>query len=329
MSSTFQSETVGSKLRLRCAFYGSVAMNVARAASIEAQLHTCQEYADSKGWDLLPDHIHGDEGVSGADFTNRVGLRALQAATQQHPRLLDCVLVEETGHLGRTQVDVLNFTKLMEFYGVRVVFVSQRLDSSDEKFALFMNAYKIMDEMFIDSLRQKVLRGQKARVLQGFPVGPVPYGYRKMLVHGATDSARAVTVGLKLEVAEEQASIVRRIFRQFVDGQGIGAICRQLNAENITSPRSVHSGEFSAAWSKSAIGRILRNPIFRGEIVWNVSRRIRHPLSGKLRKEFNPPNEHVRVAVDHLRIVDDDLWSKAAERLKQLKDKRGARKLAS
>ena len=86
-------------------------------------------------------------------------------------------------------------------------------------------------------------------------------------------------------------------------------------------------GTLSATWSRGAIRQILRNPLFRGEIVWNVSSRHRHPETGKIKRWIKPPHEHIRRAAEHLRIVEDELWFKAAERLKQLKDQKANRML--
>lgn len=317
MNSTFKSQSAEPNVRLRCAVYLRSASTMQRSASIEDQLQTCREFADSKGWQILPGHIYKDEGMSGTNTRNRVGLLALQTAAEKRPRPFDCILLEDTARLGRTQADVLNFTKLMAFYGVMIYFVSQRLNSSDENFAVILNTYDLFNQMYVERLREKVFRGQKERVLQGFHVGSVPYGYQTRRVYDTANAGHPVTLGAKLEVAEEQANIVRRIFRQFVGGHRIAAICRQLNAEDIPSPRSIRRAEANAPWSNGAIRRILRSPFVRGEIVWNVSGQSRNGLTGKVEKRIKPVHEHVRVAAEDLRIVDDELWFKAARKLKQ------------
>ena len=185
----------------------------------------------------------------------------------------------------------------------------------------------MIDQMYVDRLRVKVLSGQRERVLRGFHAGIVPYGYKTVPVYDTVDPTavgRAAASGCKLEVVEEQATIVRRIFQQFVDGNGVVAISGQLNAEKLPSPGKVRVGQMDAAWSNGAIGRILRNPIFRGEMQWNLSCRMRHPLTGNVQRGMKPAHEHVRVAAEHLRIVDDELWFGAAERLKHLSDKKTA-----
>jgi DNA invertase Pin-like site-specific DNA recombinase len=233
-------------------------------------------------------------------------------------------LVEETSRLARNQASILNFVRTMGHYGIRVCFVSQCLNSSDENFALILSAFSMTDQMYVDRLRVKVLSGQKERVLRGFHAGIVPYGYRMVPVHNTADPTavgRAAALGCKLEVVEEQAAIVRRIFQQFVDGNGVVAIGRQLNAEKIPPPGSVRAGRRNAEWSRGTVRRILRNSTFRGEILWNTSGRCRHPLTGAVKQLIKPEHEHVRIAAEHLRIVDDEIWFKAAEKLRLLEHK--------
>jgi hypothetical protein len=115
-------------------------------------------------------------------------------------------------------------------------------------------------------------------------VGSIPCGYCIVPVQNVADPAaigRAAILGKRLEVVEEQAEVVRRIFRQFVDGHSMWAICRQLNAERIPSPQNVRAGKSKAEWSPDAIKHIVRNPKSRGENVRFPGDRL--PWTGELR----------------------------------------------
>jgi hypothetical protein len=47
---------------------------------------------------------------------------------------------------------------------------------------------------------------------------------------------------------------------------------------------------------------------------------IGNPVTGKVEKRIKTAHEHVRVAADELRIVDDETWFRAARTLTQLED---------
>jgi DNA invertase Pin-like site-specific DNA recombinase len=282
-----------------------------RPAAIDDQFRSCSEFAESRGWEILPDHIYKDVAVSGARNANRIGLHALEAAAANRLRPFDCVLIEHMSRLGCSHADVFNFVKLMRHHGIRVCFADLKLDSSEEHFTAILSFSRMFDQRYVEQLSAKVSRAQKERVLRGFHVGKVPYGHRTVAVHdtGAPAVAgRASSLGSKLEVIHEQAMLVRRIFRQFADGHSVGAIRRELNAEKIPSPRNVRAGRPNVDWTNAAIRQILRNPTFRGEIVWNTSSWRRQPMTGTSKREMKPVPEHVLVAADHLRLVDDDHW---------------------
>jgi site-specific DNA recombinase len=53
---------------------------------------------------------------------------------------------------------------------------------------------------------------------------------------------------------------------------------------------------------------MLRNRLYVGEIVYNVHHSVRNPDSGAVTPRLNPEADHIRKAVPHLRIIDQDLW---------------------
>ena len=58
-----------------------------------------------------------------------------------------------------------------------------------------------------------------------------------------------------------QTAVIRRIFETYAGGAGSTGIARMLNAEGVPAPRP-------KGWSQTGIRTILRNPIYRGEVVW-------------------------------------------------------------
>ncbi|MGH3664899.1 MAG: recombinase family protein [Egibacteraceae bacterium] len=68
-----------------------------------------------------------------------------------------------------------------------------------------------------------------------------------------------------------------RIFRAYVAGKGLYGIAEALTRDGIPCP-SAHDPARNrhrdgAAWSKSAVRTILRNPRYTGRQVWNRQRR--------------------------------------------------------
>ena len=59
---------------------------------------------------------------------------------------------------------------------------------------------------------------------------------------------------------------------------------------------------------------ILNNPMYVGRVVWNRSRKVRDPETGKRTMRVRPPDEWVWTDAPDLRIVSGELWERAQAR---------------
>ena len=81
------------------------------------------------------------------------------------------------------------------------------------------------------------------------------------------------------------ATVVQRIFAEFIAGRGLFAIAEGLTRDGIPSPsahdRERNSHRSGIAWSKSAIRAILNNPRCTGRQVWNRQRKDEVLIDGR------------------------------------------------
>jgi hypothetical protein len=97
---------------------------------------------------------------------------------------------------------------------------------------------------------------------------------------------------VKLEIEPDQAAIVRRIFSDYAAGDSIKTIAKRLNAERIPPP-SPYRGQRHPSWAPSAISVMLRNDRYRGVVVWNRTRKVRDPKTGRRVQRERPKSEWV------------------------------------
>ena len=55
--------------------------------SVARQVEHAKVYANRKGWTVADDHVYIDDGISGAEFSNRPGFLRLMNALKRGPRL--------------------------------------------------------------------------------------------------------------------------------------------------------------------------------------------------------------------------------------------------
>ncbi|MDW6022212.1 recombinase family protein [Mesorhizobium sp. BAC0120] len=287
----------------RVALYARYSSDNQREASIEDQLRLCREHAAREGWTVL--ESYSDAAISGSSIIRRPGIRRLLADAQRGQ--FEIVLAEALDRLSRDQEDVAGLFKRLRFAGVKIATLSE--GAVDE---LHVGLKGTMNALFLRDLAAKIRRGQSGRILKGYAAGGLSYGYR--VVKKLDESGEPIR-GLR-EIDEDQAEVVRRIFREFASGQSARAIAAGLNRDGVPSP-------FGAAWAASTINGNLKrrsgflyNEAYIGLLIFNRLQMVKDPETGKRLSRPNPPEQWQVVAAPHLRIIDDELWDVVQARKK-------------
>lgn len=242
--------------------------------------------------------MYSDAEISGATL-ERSGLTQLLAAAESPAHPVDAILCEDTSRLSRKLADVLYLSERLNFAGVRICFVAQGIDSSEEKFQFLVAARGMIDQIFLADTARRVHRGMKGLVRKGLHTGGRCYGYKSAKA-GVRDSVRLV-------VDESEAPVVRRIFDLFASGYSLKRVARMLNAKGVPSPQP-QLGRIQRSWAPSAIRQILLNEKYIGKVVWNRRKKVRNPKTGRRVFRARPQSEWMRKDVPELRIVSDEQW---------------------
>jgi site-specific DNA recombinase len=301
---------------VRCAIYARYSSDLQRLTSIEDQLRRCREYATQQGWTVVEEFVRCDEARSAATLAGRDALQSLLAASKSYPSPFDCLVVDDTSRLARYLPDVLKMNDSLQYHGVFIYAVAQRLDCREKTSRPLLTLHGMMDEQFLVSLGEKVHRGQEDRALSGFQPGGKCYGYNNVPIEDPTRNGkygRFAISGVKLEIAEEEAVVVRRIFQMYADGSSQAAISKTLNAEGVLAPNPPRTRHVRA-WCVSSIFEMLRNERYRGVFVWNRTKKERNPETGRKTSRPRPESDWKRIDVPEWRIVSEELWEQAQAR---------------
>ena len=158
----------------------------------------------------------------------------------------------------------------------------------------------VIDSHYLEDLKVMIRRGMAGVIRDGRHAGGRAYAYRP--VPGKKG---------ELEVVPEQAEIVRRIFRAYVDGASERSIAALLNAEGVPPPRKSHWRASTLHGHAKRKTGILQNELYCGRLIWNRTCFVRNPDTGNRISRNNPQSEWQRSDAPHLRIIDDDLFDQA------------------
>lgn len=254
---------------------------------IPMQKQECREFAERQnGWIIKKEFM--EKGVSGFKVSaeNRDAIQELKAAAEKHE--FDVLLVFMFDRLGRKQDETPFIVEWFNKMGVEVWSSKegqQRFESEADYLMNFMRFWQAGGESRKTSTRVKTRLKQLTE--QGiYTGGTTPFGYK--LIKSGEVNKRGKEL-MTLAVEPKEATVIKTIFEKTVtEGAGTYILAQNVNAKNI---RTHNGSEFQAI----TIKRILQNPLYCGYIV---------------------KGEAVSPRLEHLQIIEDDVYNRAQEILK-------------
>ena len=242
----------------RCAIYTRKSTNHLldeELNSLQAQREVCSSYIASqrhRGWVEIPDH-YDDGGQSGTNIA-RPAMATLMGDIESGK--VDVVVIYKIDRLTRSLLDFVRMVEVFDRYGIAFVSISQSFDTSDSVGRMIVNILLTFSQFERELISDRVRDNIRMRKRHGKWSGGVPpLGY--------------ISSGAGLIVVEEEASIVRFVFSEFLKGGSYSAAKKAvLGARLHSSPKVIRSGK---AWggkpiSSGHVYAMLNNPIYVGEI---------------------------------------------------------------
>ena len=294
---------------MKCAIYARYSMEHQSPESIEDQFRVCDRLAERHGFTVT--ERFSDAAISGGTAA-RPGYQAMLAAARRQE--FEVVVAEDCSRLWRNMAE--QAPRLAELADLDIHVVTHDLDTRNESAGMLGAVLGASSEAYRKEIGRRTRRGLEGRARAGKAVGGNSFGYR-----AAKDSGTG-----RVEIDEGEAEVVRRIYRAYADGKSPRKICDELNRDHIPAPGSswARTERRQKGWVASVLNGdgkatgILRNPVYRGEVIWNRTRWVRSAAnSHKRRCVVNPRSEWVTREEPRLRIVPPQLWDAVRARLSE------------
>lgn len=263
--------------KLRCAVYTRKSSEEGldmEFNSLDAQRESCEAYVASQraeGWVLVPDR-YDDGGFSGGTL-ERPALKRLMADIQAGK--VDVVVVYKIDRLSRSLMDFSRLVDVFDRHNVTFVSVTQSFNTTTSMGRLTLNILlsfaQFEREVIGERIRDKFAASRKRGLWMG---GWAPLGYEVR--------------DRKLIINENDAELVRSIFRRFVQLRSATLLAKELVAQDTRN-------KYGQLLDKGVLYRILRNRTYIGEAV---------------HKGTSYPGEHEP-------IIDRPLWDQVEAILKE------------
>jgi site-specific DNA recombinase len=240
---------------VRCAIYTRVSTDHGldqEFNSLDAQYDAASAYIKSQahaGWTAIRSR-YDDGGYSGGS-TDRPDLQKL--LDDIRARKIDVIVVYKVDRLTRSLAD---FAKLVELYGVSFVSVTQQFNTTTSMGRLTLNVLlsfaQFEREVTSERIRDKIAASKRKGLWVG---GTLPLGYE--MKDG------------KIAVVEEEAELVRSIFRRYLELGSVNELLRDLKERNIrTKTRLLSTGATRGGipFGRGALYYLLSNHFYIGEV---------------------------------------------------------------
>lgn len=272
--------------------------------SVARQIDHARSFATARGWRVSDAHVFVDDGISGAEFQRRPAFLRLMNSLKPKPTF-DVLVMAEESRLGREAIETAYALKQLVQAGVRVFFYLENrertLDSPTDKILLSLTAFA--DELEREKARQRTYDAMSRKARAGHVTGGRVFGYDNLEVLGP-DGQRS---HVERRINPDEAEVVRRIFAMCAAGASLTRITKALNADDAPSPRAQRGRP--RAWAASSVREVLLRPLYRGQVVWNQTRK--RDTWGQHRQKPRPESDWLRREAPELRIVDEQAWRNA------------------
>jgi site-specific DNA recombinase len=302
---------------MKVAIYARFSTENQDASSIEQQVYRCREFAARHSHEVVA--VYADAAQSGRSLYRQEMQKLLADAQRRGHRLFDAVLVDDLSRLSRDMVDTVNVIfRDLPLAGVKVLDRTTGMFSDAPGARTMFGTLAMVNDAFLQAVKSQTHRGLADRARNGFWTGGRVFGYRTEQERNPANPEHPRYVPV---IDESQAEVVRRIFREYIDGNGLTAIAAGLNRDAVPAPFDGHpTKKRTRGWSMSTIRALLRNEKYAGRWAWNRRQWISISGSKFRRPTMRGDDELVVRELSELAIVSRDVWEAAAARHRQLKN---------
>ncbi|MBB6732806.1 recombinase family protein [Cohnella zeiphila] len=267
---------------------------------IPMQRRACQEFIEKQGWVLVKEYI--EKGISGFKVSANKRDEIQRAKIDAEAHVYDVLLVFMFDRLGRRDDETPFVMKWFAKKGIELWSTKegqQKFEDHSDELINYIRFWQSSGESKKTSMRVNEKHSQM--VEDGYyRGGTAPFGYK--LVESGVKNKKGKEL-YKLEIDDHRASVVRKIYNMVYElGYGSNRIAKSLNEQGILTGTG-------SGWVTGAINYILRNPIYKGYMVYGKRKSDAGIFTSQSRENWILSKE----AKPELIIIEEEVWDKVQD----------------
>lgn len=284
------------KVKLKVAAYCRVSTDSdEQATSYETQIeHYTLSIQNNPEWTLAG--IFADDGISGTNTKKRDEFNRMIAECKAGN--IDMIITKSISRFARNTIDCLKYIRQLKALNIAVFFEKENINTMDSKGEVLLTIMASLAQQESESLSQNVKLGIQFRYQQGI----VQVNHNRFL--GYTKDADK-----HLVIVPEEAEIVKRIYREYLDGANYKEISSGLEADGILTAAG------NPRWHSSTLKKILTNEKYMGDALLQKTYTVDCLSKKRVANDGTVPQYYVNN--DHDAIIPRELFIRVQEEMKR------------
>lgn len=263
--------------------------------SYESQMKYYENYIRSQeGWELAG--IYADQAITGTKVDRREGFQKMIIDADDGK--IDLIICKSISRFARNTVDTLQYVRMLKDKGVEVYFEEENIKTMTMDGELLLTILSSVAQQEVENISEHVKAGIHHKMADGIPVGfNECLGYRY-------DSEKQTLV-----IIEDEAEIVRLIFRLYLEGKGPTLIRKELEEKGYKTKKG------KSEWQEATINLILRNEKYKGDLLMGKTVTV-DPINKKRVRNYGQADKYL-VHNHHEPIIPPELFDRVQETIKK------------
>ena len=264
-----------------------------QASSYEAQVaHYTQFIQKNPEWELAG--IYADDGITGTNTKKREEFnRMIQDCMNGN---IDMIITKSISRFARNTLDCLKYIRELKEKNIPVFFEKENINTMDSKGEVLLTIMASLAQQESQSLSQNIKLGLQYR----FQNGEVRVNHSRFLGYTKDEEGNLI-----IEPAE--AEVVKRIYREYLEGASLLQIGRGLEADGILT------GAGKTKWRPETLKKILQNEKYIGDALLQKTYTVDFLNKKRVKNKGIVPQYYVENS--HEPIIPRDLYMQVQEEM--------------
>ncbi|AEY67685.1 recombinase family protein [Clostridium sp. BNL1100] len=280
--------------KLRVAAYCRVSTETEEQnSSYEVQVaHYTEFIKKNTEWEFAG--IFADDGISGTNTKKREEFNRMIDECMEGK--IDLVISKSISRFARNTLDCLKYIRQLKEKNISVFFEKENINTMDAKGEVLLTIMASLAQQESQSLSQNVKLGLQYRYQQG----KVQVNHKRFMGYTKDEDGNLIIV-------PGEAKIIKRIYREYLEGKSLAGIGRDLEKDGILTAAG------KPKWRPETLKKILTNEKYIGDALLQKTTTVDFLTKKRVKNEGHLPQYYVEN--NHDAIIPKELFLQAQEEL--------------